>query len=72
MKPVSPCRKFIFLMIAIVLSTCFVQVLSAQEKKNLRMVFVSLAWNSELPYRVAQARGFYKAQGLSIEPILLW
>lgn len=23
----------------------------AQEKKNLRMVFVSLAWNSEIPFR---------------------
>jgi NitT/TauT family transport system substrate-binding protein len=43
----------------------------AQEKKNLRMVFVSLAWNSEIPFRVALARGFFKQQGLQIEPILI-
>src|SRR5215813_1322978 len=43
----------------------------AQEKKNLRMVFVSLAWNSEIPFRVALARGFFKAQGIQIEPILI-
>lgn len=43
----------------------------SQEKKNLRMVFVSLAWNSEIPFRVALARGFFKQQGLQIEPILI-
>jgi len=43
----------------------------AQEKKNVRMVFVSLAWNSEIPFRVALARGFFKQQGLSVEPILI-
>jgi len=41
----------------------------AQEKKNLRVVFTGLAWNSELPFRVALARGFFKAQGLEILPI---
>src|SRR5919205_1328767 len=45
--------------------------LPAQEKKNVRMVFVSLAWNSEIPFRVALARGFFKAQGLHVEPILI-
>ena len=35
------------------------------------MVFVSLAWNSEIPFRVALARGFFKSQGLQIEPILI-
>ena len=44
---------------------------SAQEKKNVRMVFVSLAWNSEIPFRAALARGFFKQQGLTIEPILI-
>ena len=44
---------------------------SAQEKKNIRMVFVSLAWNSELPFRAALARGYFKQQGLQIEPILI-
>jgi NitT/TauT family transport system substrate-binding protein len=44
---------------------------SAQEKKAIRMVFVSLAWNSEIPFRVALARGFFKQQGLQVEPILI-
>jgi ABC-type nitrate/sulfonate/bicarbonate transport system substrate-binding protein len=43
----------------------------AQEKKNVRMVFVSLAWNSEIPFRAALARGYFKQQGLQIEPILI-
>src|SRR5688572_18684143 len=47
------------------------QLSLAQEKKNLRMVFVSLAWNSEIPFRVALARGFFKQQGLQVEPILI-
>jgi ABC-type nitrate/sulfonate/bicarbonate transport system substrate-binding protein len=47
------------------------QLSFAQEKKNLRMVFVSLAWNSEIPFRVALARGFFKQQGLQVEPILI-
>ena len=37
----------------------------------MRMVFVSLAWNSEIPFRVALARGFFKSQGIQIEPILI-
>jgi NitT/TauT family transport system substrate-binding protein len=43
----------------------------AQEKKLLRVVFVSLSWNSEIPVRVALARGIFKAQGLQIEPIFI-
>ena len=43
----------------------------AQEKRNVRMVFVSLAWNSEIPFRAALARGYFKQQGLTIEPILI-
>ena len=43
-------------------------LVSAQEKKNLPVVFTGLAWNSELPFRVALARGFFKAQGLEIQP----
>ncbi len=43
----------------------------AQEKKNVRTVFVSLAWNSEIPFRAAMARGFFKAQGVQVEPILI-
>jgi len=44
---------------------------SAQEKKSLRVVFTGLAWNSELPFRVALARGFFKAQGLEVQPIFV-
>jgi ABC-type nitrate/sulfonate/bicarbonate transport system substrate-binding protein len=43
----------------------------AQEKQSLRVVFVSLAWNSEIPFRIALTRGFFKAQGIQIEPILI-
>ena len=43
----------------------------AQEKKNLRVVFTSLAWNSEIPFRAALARGFFKSQGLEIQPIFV-
>src|SRR5512136_2480261 len=45
--------------------------LHAQEKKSVRVVFTSLAWNSELPFRTALMRGFFKAQGLQVEPILI-
>jgi NitT/TauT family transport system substrate-binding protein len=44
---------------------------NSQEKKNLRVVFTGLAWNSELPFRVALVRGFFKAQGLDIQPIFV-
>jgi NitT/TauT family transport system substrate-binding protein len=43
----------------------------AQEKKNLRIVFVSLSWNNQLPIRVAMAKGFFKDQGLTLEPIFV-
>jgi ABC-type nitrate/sulfonate/bicarbonate transport system substrate-binding protein len=43
----------------------------AQERKTLRVVFTGLAWNSELPFRVALARGFFKSQGLEILPIFV-
>src|SRR5215831_6912148 len=44
---------------------------NSQEKKNLRVVFTGLAWNSELPFRVALVRGFFRAQGLDIQPIFV-
>ena len=44
---------------------------NSQEKKNPRVVFTGLAWNSELPFRVALARGFFRAQGLDIQPIFV-
>lgn len=43
----------------------------AQEKKNLRIVFVSLSWNNQLPYRIAIAKGFFKDQGLTVEQIFV-
>src|SRR5262245_66467548 len=55
------------------LSTVFLDspVTHAQEKKNLRIVFVSLSWNNQLPIRVAIAKGFFKDQGLTLEPIFV-
>src|SRR5712692_6892326 len=43
----------------------------AQEKKLVRVVFVSLSWNSEIPVRVAIAKGYFKEQGLTMEPIFV-
>src|SRR5882724_8230135 len=42
---------------------------TAQEKKNI--VIVSLSWNNQLPIRVAIAKGFFKDQGLTLEPIFV-
>lgn len=42
-----------------------------QEKKLLRVVFVSLSWNNQLPFRIAIAKGFFKDQGLAVEPIFV-
>ena len=44
---------------------------SAQEKKSLRIVFVSLSWNNQLPFRIAIAKGFFKDQGLTVEQIFV-
>jgi ABC-type nitrate/sulfonate/bicarbonate transport system substrate-binding protein len=43
----------------------------SQEKKNLRIVFVSLSWNNQLPIRGAIAKGFFRDQGLTLEPIFV-
>ena len=43
----------------------------AQEKNNIRLVLVSLSWNSEIPLKVAMAKGYFKEQGLSFEPIII-
>jgi ABC-type nitrate/sulfonate/bicarbonate transport system substrate-binding protein len=58
-------------MILYVLLVLYPLASAAQEKKSLRVVFTGLAWNSELPFRVALARGFFKAQGLEIQPIFV-
>lgn len=44
---------------------------AAQEKKSLRVAFVSLSWHQELPFRIAQVKGYFKEQGLAIESILI-
>jgi ABC-type nitrate/sulfonate/bicarbonate transport system substrate-binding protein len=43
----------------------------AQEQTNLRIVFVSLSWNNQLPYRIAIAKGFFKDQRLAVEQIFV-
>ena len=63
-------HKFFPLSVCIAILAIATQ-LHAQEKRNIRMVFVSLAWNSEIPFRAALARGYFKQQGLQIEPILI-
>lgn len=42
-----------------------------QEKRTLRIVFVSLSWNNQLPYRIAIAKGYFRDQGLSVEQIFV-
>ena len=44
---------------------------SGQEKRNIRVVNVSLGWNAAIAFRAALARGFFKQQGLQVEPILI-
>src|ERR1043165_9763101 len=44
---------------------------AAQEKKSVRVAFVSLSWHQELPFRAALVRGYFKEQGLASEPILI-
>ena len=57
---------------SLVLSVLFAHPATrAQEKKNLRIVFVSLSWNNQLPIHVAMAKGFFKDQGLTLEPIFV-
>ena len=43
----------------------------AQEKKQIRVVFTSQTWTSSLPFRVALAKGYFRAQGLSVEPVFI-
>jgi len=64
-------RRFALLVALIVFLVASAVPGLAQEKKTVRMVFVSLSWNSELPFRAALVRGYFKQQGLSIEPILI-
>jgi NitT/TauT family transport system substrate-binding protein len=59
------------LYVLLALFVLFPQRAHAQEKKHLRVVFVSLSWNAQLPFRVANAKGFFKEQGLTVEPIFV-
>jgi ABC-type nitrate/sulfonate/bicarbonate transport system substrate-binding protein len=43
----------------------------AQEKKTVRVAFVSLSWHQELPFRIARVKGYFQEQGIAIEPILI-
>src|ERR1044071_4475183 len=61
----------IFLLALYVFLVIYPLAANAQEKKSLRVVFTGLAWNSELPFRAALARGYFKAQGLDIQPIFV-
>ena len=64
-------QNLLRLAVGILLTVLTTGIAFAQEKKNIRMVFVSLAWNSEIPFRVALARGFFKSQGLEVLPIFV-
>lgn len=57
--------------VLLVLSLLSAQLAWGQEKKNLRVVFVSLAWNAQLPFRVANHRGYFRDQGLTVEQIFV-
>src|SRR5437870_7371333 len=63
--------RSVSLLLILILFLSPVGLSSAQEKKLLRIVFVSLSWNNQLPFRVAITKGFFKEQGLSIEPIFV-
>ncbi|HVO91625.1 MAG TPA: ABC transporter substrate-binding protein [Terriglobales bacterium] len=71
MKKRANLRWVLFGVALAALLAVFVSGARAQEKKSIRMVFVSLAWNSEIPFRAALARGYFKQQGLQVEPILI-
>jgi ABC-type nitrate/sulfonate/bicarbonate transport system substrate-binding protein len=43
----------------------------AQEKRTIRLVSTSYSWTNDLAFRVGRARGFFKNQGIAIEPILI-
>ncbi|MSP37650.1 MAG: ABC transporter substrate-binding protein [Deltaproteobacteria bacterium] len=59
------------IILSLVVSVLFFPSAHAQEKKNLRVVFVSLSWNAQLPFRIANAKGFFREQGLTVEPIFV-
>lgn len=64
-------RAGVLLTVSVLL--CFSKAAPAwvQEKKTIRLVVVSLSWNSEIPLRVAMAKGYFKEQGITVEPIFI-
>jgi ABC-type nitrate/sulfonate/bicarbonate transport system substrate-binding protein len=63
--------KLKVLLAAVVLLGAFGAVAEGQEKKTLRLVTVSFSWNSALPGKVAERKGYYKEQGISVESIFI-
>jgi NitT/TauT family transport system substrate-binding protein len=61
----------IFFFLSVLIMSLSPSACRAQEKKSLRIVFVSLSWNNQLPFRIAIAKGFFKDQGLSVEQIFV-
>ncbi|MBI2088001.1 MAG: ABC transporter substrate-binding protein [Deltaproteobacteria bacterium] len=64
-------RAFLSLIGALLVVVALAGPARSQEKKLLRVVSVSLSWNSQLPYGVAVAKGYFKEQGITIEPIFI-
>lgn len=60
-----------FLVVSILVFLFDLSPIQAQEKKNIRVVVVSLSWNSDIALRVAMAKGYFKEQGITVEPILI-
>src|SRR4029434_7681537 len=63
--------RYVSILFILVLSLSSAGLSSAQEKKTILMVSVSLSWNNQLPFRIAITRGFFKDQGLTVEPIFV-
>ena len=61
-------RMAAFLLLGLMVQSSTVH---GQETKHLRVVFVSLSWNAQLPFRIANAKGFFREQGLTVEPIFV-
>jgi NitT/TauT family transport system substrate-binding protein len=67
-------RRSFWLCLAVALPCviCYSVVSSeAQEKKLIRMISPSFSWNSDLVFRVATLRGYFKTEGLTVESILI-
>jgi NitT/TauT family transport system substrate-binding protein len=67
----SASAKTVSCLLVLILFLSSAALASAQEKKTLRIVFVSLSWNNQLPFRIAVTKGFFKDQGLTVEPIFV-